>query len=199
MSRAPSPEGVLKAAFGAKSHMQGYRDQLNPTSDGRTLTDLLTLTLLVSCYGANRYLQSNSFQQFCDEVRGGPPKQYATGSDIIARLRIPPEANVRISYREHRMRATLSTPGMMAGSGNLLILNDHAPVSLTTAWSARIGNVDEPLILADVVPGLPELVVSTLKRGTTHVMLDYVDEEVPWIEAERIMAERIADRTEGPA
>lgn len=199
MSRAPSPVGVMKAAFGAKSHMQGYRDKHNPTSDGQPVTDLLTLTLLVSCYGTNRYLQPNSFQQFCDEVRGGPPNRYATGSDLIAQLRIPPEANVRVSYREHRIRATLSAPGIMVGTGNALILNDHAPNALVTDWTARVEDNDDPFSLADMVPGLPALIVSAIQRKDNHVIMDYVDDEIPWREARRTICDKITNETEGQA
>jgi len=85
------------------------------------------------------------------------------------------------------------------GNGDMLILNDHAPVSLTTGWSARIADVDAPLTLADVVPGLPDLLVSTLTRGDTHVMLQYVDEDVPWDVAAQMITTRITDRTEGQA
>jgi hypothetical protein len=203
MSRETIPESVLKAAlegaFRGRRQMQGHIDQLNPTPDGRPVTDHLTLALLVSCFGRNRAIQSTTFRDFREEVRGGPPNRKATGSDMIAQLDLPPEASVRVSYREHRIRATLSAPGMMMGNGDMLILNDHAPVSLTTGWSARIADVNAPLTLADVVPGLPDLLVSTLTRGDTHVMLQYVDEDVPWDVAAQMIAMRITDRTEGQA
>jgi len=188
-----TPESDMKAIHGARSQMQAYSDQLNPTQDGQPVTDGITVALLVSCYGTNRIHQPNSFQQFCNDVRGGPPNRRSTGTDIVAQLRIPPEANVRVSYREHRIRATLSAPGMMMGNGDILILNDYAPVSLTTGWSARIGNVNDPLTLADIVPGFPDLLITMLKRGDTHVMLEYIDEEITWAQARRT----IANKTEG--
>ena len=194
-----TPESDMNAVHGARRHMQAYSDQLNPTPNGHPVTDLLTLTLLVSCYGRNRELQPSGFREFCEEVRSGPPNRKATGSDLIAQLKLPPEANVRVSYREHRIRATLSAPGIMVGTGDVLVLNSHAPVSLTTGWATRIGNEDDPLMLSDIIPGLPALLVSTMKRGDTHVMLEYVDEEIPWHEARRTIGEKITNGTEGQA
>lgn len=194
-----TPESDIKAIYAARCHMQGYSDQLNPTPNEHPVTDLLTLTLLVSCYGRNRALQPGDFRDFCDEVRGGPPNRRATGTDIVIQLKLPPEANVRISYREHRIRATLSSPGMMIGTGDMLVLNSHAPASHTTGWAARVGNEKEPLLLSDVAPGLPALLVSTMKRGSEHVMLEYVDEEIPWHEARRTICERITDKSKGGA
>lgn len=191
-----TPESDIKAIHGARCHMQAYSDQLNPTPNGHPVTDLLTLTLLVSCYGRNRALQPGDFRDFCNEVSGGPPNRRATGTDIVIQLKLPPEANVRISYREHRIRATLSSPGMMIGTGDMLVLNSHVPASLTTGWAARIGN-DDPLMLSDIVPGLPGLLVSTMKRGNEHVMLEYVDEEIPWHAAKRTIGKRIENKTEG--
>ena len=158
---------------------------------------LLTLTLLVSCYGRNRALQPGDFRDFCNEVSGGPPNRRATGTDIVIQLKLPPEANVRISYREHRIRATLSSSGIMVGTGDMLVLNSHAPASLTTGWAARLGNDEDPLMLSDIVPGLPRLLVSTMKRGSEHVMLEYVDEEIPWHAAKRTIGKMIENKTEG--
>lgn len=192
-----TPESDIKAIHGARCHMQAYSDQLNPTPNGHPVTDLLTLTLLVSCYGKNRALQPGDFRDFCDEVRGGPPNRRATGTDIVIQLKLPPEANVRISYREHRIRATLSSSGIMVGTGDMLVLNSHAPASLTTGWAARLGNDEDPLMLSDIVPGLPRLLVSTMKRGSEHVMLEYVDEEIPWHAAKRTIGKMIENKTEG--
>lgn len=190
MSTMPNPDAVLRAGHSARRHMQGYRDQLRPTLDGAAVTDRLTIALLVSCYGTNRHLQPKSFQDLCEEVRNGPPNRKATGSDIIAQLKVPPEANVRISYREHRIRATLSFPGIMVGTGDVLILNTHAPNAITTGWAARVGDEDEPLTIADIVPGLPALLVSTMERSDGHTLVQYVDDEIAWHDAKREIAGR---------
>ena len=188
-----TPESDMKAIHGARSQMQAYSDQLNPTQDGQPVTDGITVALLVSCYGTNRIHQPNSFQQFCNDVCGGPPNRRSTGTDMVAQLRIPPEANVRVSYREHRIRATLSTPGMMIGTGNLLILDDHAPNALVIDWMEKLGNHEDPLTIADIVAGLPAYVISTITRKNNHVIMEYVDDEIAWGKARRT----IADKTEG--
>tara|TARA_B100000378_G_scaffold233608_1_gene199353 strand:- start:670 stop:1227 length:558 start_codon:yes stop_codon:yes gene_type:complete len=181
----------MQIIHGLECKQQTCSDLLNPPAGEAPMTDTLTQALLVSCFGKHRALQSIDFRQFRDDVRDGPPNRNATGTDLVARLTIPPEANVRISYREHRIRATLSSPGIMIGTGTALVLHSHVPATVIADWTGRVGADNDPLTIADIVPGLPDCMISTIRQKGNHVIMEYVDEEIAWREASRAIRNRI--------
>ena len=174
----------LASAFAERQVMQRYSEQIRPSR--RKMSDRLTLALLISAYTKNRFLQPRSFQQMCDETLLPEPNVKHGYSDVIGKLNLEPKGEVRISYKGSRIKGTLSLPGVMAGSGDIMLMKSYAPEAVIASWQARMEDEKCPtLTLSDIVGGLPSFKITSLKNGEAHVMLSYADPEISWAQVKR--------------